>query len=709
MSSPASLSPAPPVVSIILVHYRTPHLLERCLETIAAAPGEATSEILILDNDPLDDAAGRLAQRFGARCLHNEKNLGYGRAINQGLAEARGEFFLILNPDIEVRPGAIDALVDFMRAEPAAGIVGPRLLDPDGSLQYSARTSYTLRVILLRRTPLGRLWPNARAVRDHLMMDWDHNDVRDVDWLIGGAIMVRRAAVADVGGMDERFFLYFEDVDWCSRMQRRGWRVVYVPQAEMIHAHQRASAGGFLTRGQRMHLESALRFYEKWSLVLYVWKRQATRLRTLATLLSDLVLLSAAFLAAYFTRYALGSLFPGWEAAKPVFALQVYARFIPFADLIAVLTFSFLGLYRGEVWRNRWCEFFQLVKGIAIISLIVLGATFLFTTRPLSRFTVLIYFPYGLVLVALGREALRRLVAGVRQRRIQLRRLGVFAPREQLRELERRFAEHGRFGYEPITLAHEEETEPIAGGGGDPVERRIRFLENERIAEVVVFESREHAELLGRLLPRLLHSGLPVIYVPLGEQFVRQADQLRDFMGFGALGLGEGRRRVGGWLKRGLDLGLALFLLAVGFPAHLLVRAGQRGAPLLAETRISRGGRTCVLRRYPGRPWLLRRLPCLAHYPALLSVVGGAMSFVGITALTPEQWSAADEAYRRTAPDAPAGILSPLAGYAQDGEAGLARILAQNQAYAHRWSLGEDLRIALQALFDRGAERGERS
>jgi lipopolysaccharide/colanic/teichoic acid biosynthesis glycosyltransferase len=443
--------------------------------------------------------------------------------------------------------------------------------------------------------------------------------------------------------------------------------------------------------------------------VLYLWKLQATRLRAAATLLTDLVLLSAALLAAYFTRYGLGLLFPGWEAAKPLFALQVYARFIPFADLIAVVTFSYLGLYRGEVWRNRWCEFFQLVKGIAITSLVVLGATFLFTTRPLSRFTIVLYFPYALVLVALGREALRRLVAGVRERRIQLRRLGVFAPREQLRELERRFAAHGRFGYEPITLAHEDEAERRLEGGGDPVERRVRFLENERIAEVVVFESRAHAAMLSELLPRLMRTGLPVVYVPLGEQFVRQADRLHDFMGFGALALGGRRRRVGGWLKRGVDFFLALLLMVLGLPAHGLILAAQGGAPLEAAPAVGRGGRPFLRRRYARSCWLLRRLPWLAHYPALRAVLGGEMSLVGLVPLEPGQWAAAEEGYRRNPPDAPAGILNPLTGYREHGAADLAAVLAANQAYAHRWSLGEDLRIALWALFGSGSERGERS
>jgi N-acetylglucosaminyl-diphospho-decaprenol L-rhamnosyltransferase len=456
MDEPAGAARGSIDVSIIIVHYRTPELLARCLASIDAASPQIACETLVVDNAPLDRQAEALAARHRARYLCNTRNLGYGPAVNQGLEAARGHAMLILNPDVEVRAGAIEALAAQLDREPAVGVVGPRLYSPDGSLQYSARTFYTLWVILLRRTFLGRVFPRARAIREHLMQDWDHADTRDVDWMLGGALLVRREAYEDVGGMDERFFLYFEDVDWCSRMHRRGWRVVYLPQATMIHAHQRASARGFFSRGQRVHLESGLRFWEKWSLVLYLWKRKSTEIRAAATLAADLGLLSLAFLAAYFTRYLLGTWIPGWSEAKPLFALRVYARFIPFADLVAIVTFTFLGLYRREVWSQAWHEGWQLFKGIALTSLVVLASTFLFARRPMSRFTIILFFPYALVLVTLGRACLRRLVAGVKERRLQLRRLAVFAPRERIAELKQRFLQHGLFGYEPLYLADDD-------------------------------------------------------------------------------------------------------------------------------------------------------------------------------------------------------------------------------------------------------------
>lgn len=705
-----------PVVSIIIVHYRTPELLETCLATLAASVPLVSHEILVVDNAPPDDAAGQriaaLADRHGARYLRQPRNLGYAGGVNVGMRAATGRYFLVLNPDIEVRAGAIDALVSFMEADPAVGLCGPKLFSPDGSLQHSARTNYTLKIILLRRTPLGRLFPRARALREHLMCDWDHNDARDVDWMLGGAVMARRAAVEDVGEMDQRYFLYFEDVDWCERMRGRGWRVVYVPQAEMVHAHRRLSARGFFGPSQRMHVESALRFYEKWSLLLYLGKQHARGLRALTTLVLDVLLLSAAFYGAYFTRYLLGLLIPGWAEAKPVLALGVYSRFVLFADAVAVAMFYFLRLYRSEVWHDRWREFFQLVKGIGITSLVVLATTFLFTRRPLSRFTILLFFPYALILVELGRGWLRRLVAGARRRKLYLRRIAIFGPAQRLQETQSRFARHGTFGYEPIFLAHDDECRRPLPSRPDPVERRLQLLARERIAEVVVFDGEgADAALIARLMPRLRQTRLPLRFVPRADAQLRGGRGLVDFMGFAAISLGGGSRAVGGQLKRLIDRLLAALLLIMAFPLHLLqLLAGGRPA-LRREVWIGRRGAEITVGAYARETGWLRALPALRWYPALRSVLAGEICFVGATPLTPEQWSDADVAERSDPPDAAPGLLHPLSASGSDRAAvPLEEILTRNRAYVERWSASEDLRILIEAAFRKiSRKRGNRT
>lgn len=711
MKPPATVDPrGEPVISIVIVHYRTPDILAKCLARIAEVQIDLSYEIIIVDNAPLDTSARELAAKHRADYLHNKRNVGYGRAVNQGMASARGGYFLILNPDVAIGPGSVEVLRDYMEAHRAAGLCGPKLYSPDGSLQYSARTFYTLRIILLRRTPLGKLFPHAKALREHLMMDWDHNDAREVDWMLGGAVLVRREVIRDVGGMDERFFLYFEDVDWCSRMHGHGWRVVYVPQAEMVHTHQRASARGFLSSGKRVHLESALRFYEKWSLVLYLWKKKTTQIRAITTLLADVVFLSVAFLAAYVTRYYLGIWIQGWSAVKPVLRLEVYARVIGFTDLVAIGSFYFLGLYKGEVWRDRWREYFQLVKGVAITSLVVMASTFLFTTRPLSRFTIVLLFPYALIFIALGRELLRRMVAEARERKLHMRRLAVFASSESIEKLKERLRRHGSFGYEPIYLPHDDERRHPWEGALDPVERRIRFLENERIAEVAVFESPGESELLERLMPRLLATGIPVKYVPREELLLLEARQLCDFMGFGAVSLGGRPQMVGSWVKRACDLALASGLLFLGFPLHLIQLLVLGSPAVIARRVVGRGGKSFGMRRYREETALVARISALRFYPSLVSVLAGEMSFVGISSLTPEQWAGAEEAYCLNPPDAPVGLLAEFAGEhagAADGE-DIEQILIRNRRYVKAWSLSEDLRVLLQAAQGRKGKEGDK-
>jgi GT2 family glycosyltransferase len=196
--------------------------------------------------------------------MANVENIGYARAVNQAWNQATGRHLLVLNPDIVVRPLALTVLHHHLEENPRTGLVAPRLLNPDGSLQHSCRRHYTAATYALRRTPLGRLFPDHRIVRQHLMADWDHGETREVDWVLGAAMMMRREAIGDTV-MDARYFIYFEDVDLCLRLQREGWEVVYDPAAEMIHHHRRASADGLLNRRKYEHFKSWIRFSLKHS------------------------------------------------------------------------------------------------------------------------------------------------------------------------------------------------------------------------------------------------------------------------------------------------------------------------------------------------------------------------------------------------------------------------------------------------------------
>jgi N-acetylglucosaminyl-diphospho-decaprenol L-rhamnosyltransferase len=224
-------------LSVIIVNYKARELLLECLAALVPDVAPLASEIVVVDNDPGDGAPQAVAARFPAvRVIANAENVGYGRAANQGIRATSGEFVLVMNPDCEPRPGAVRTLIDFLRAHPRAAIAGPALLRPDGAIEHSARGFPDHFTFLFNRySLLTRLFPHNRHSRRYLLSDWDHRSEREVDWLSGAFLMVRRAAIDRVGGFDEAFFMFNEDVDWCRRMKLAGWVNVFVPGAQVVH------------------------------------------------------------------------------------------------------------------------------------------------------------------------------------------------------------------------------------------------------------------------------------------------------------------------------------------------------------------------------------------------------------------------------------------------------------------------------------------
>ena len=251
-------------LATVVVHYRSLDNLPRCLKAVADASRGIASEIVVVDNASGDQVAEWLAREFpSVRLIENRENLGYAKAVNQGIAATRGEFVLVLNPDCFMEPDGIQALVRHARTRPRLGIAGPQLLTAEGSIEYSARAFPDALSFLFKRYSLLTRWfPGNRFSRRYLLTDWDHATVRDVDWLSGACMLVRRAAIEAVGPMDEGFFMFNEDVDWCRRMGLGGWSVTYVPQARALHmvgaSRQRVSARVIFERHRGM-----IRYFHK--------------------------------------------------------------------------------------------------------------------------------------------------------------------------------------------------------------------------------------------------------------------------------------------------------------------------------------------------------------------------------------------------------------------------------------------------------------
>jgi GT2 family glycosyltransferase len=228
----------PPRVSAILVNYNAGQELGVALQSIADELHGHAWEAVVVDNAS-SDGSGAVVKAFAprARLIENVDNVGFARAVNQGLQATSGPLVLIMNPDCRLAPGAFEALSRELERLDRVAIAGPRILNPDGSLQGSARGDPDMLTGLFGRTSLlRRALPRLAISKRNVVSDPSiENGSLEVDWVSGACILARRSAMLQVGGFDERYFLYWEDADLCRRLRKQGYRVAYVAGATAIH------------------------------------------------------------------------------------------------------------------------------------------------------------------------------------------------------------------------------------------------------------------------------------------------------------------------------------------------------------------------------------------------------------------------------------------------------------------------------------------
>ena len=221
---------AVPELSIAVLSWNTRDLLRDCIQSIYEDSRNVDWELIVVDNASSDGSPDMIQQDFpGVDLIRSERNLGFSGGNNLALARARGRHFLILNSDTRVAPGALGAMVDFADAHPDVGAVGPRLVNGDGRLEMSCGRTPSLGWEIVHKLLLHRLFPAFRFGR------WEHDEPRDVGWVTGACLMVRRPVTQQVGLLDDGMFMCFEDLDWCMRIQNAGWRVVYLPHSRVVH------------------------------------------------------------------------------------------------------------------------------------------------------------------------------------------------------------------------------------------------------------------------------------------------------------------------------------------------------------------------------------------------------------------------------------------------------------------------------------------
>ncbi len=258
--------------SVVIVNWNTGPLLRRCLDRLPQAFRDSQPyEVLVVDNGSTDNSialAEGSVQRF--QSFPMRANLGFARANNVGIRQAKGDVIILLNPDTEPLPGSMGAILDALRAHPRAAAIGPRLLNPAGTLQRSCRRFPTPGTFVLLFLKGHRVAPRLSVLRRYFMEDFAHDTERRVDQIMGACMAIPREALDRIGLFDERYWIWFEEVDWCRRATEAGWEVWFTPRAEIIH-HGGASFQQVLpVQKEWRFVRSSLRYALRY-LGLFAW------------------------------------------------------------------------------------------------------------------------------------------------------------------------------------------------------------------------------------------------------------------------------------------------------------------------------------------------------------------------------------------------------------------------------------------------------
>jgi hypothetical protein len=260
-------------ISFIIVSWNGKDYLRQCLESLSEAIRNFRCEIIVVDNASTDGSWQMVRDEFpDVILLKNTNNEGFADANNRGINASQGKYLCLINSDVKILPNSISRLYDYIERHPDVGMLGPKVLNGDKSLQPSCRTLPTLGSSLFRAFMLDTCFKNSPVFAKHNMTHWNYSDTREVDILSGCFWLIRHDALREVGALDPRFFMYGEDMDFCKRFKESGWKIVFFHEAEIIHFGGASSAndpGRFWTEMQRANLQYWLKHFGKARTLLY--------------------------------------------------------------------------------------------------------------------------------------------------------------------------------------------------------------------------------------------------------------------------------------------------------------------------------------------------------------------------------------------------------------------------------------------------------
>jgi len=625
-------------LSIIIVSYNVKEFLEQAIVSLIKSSQSIQYEIFVVDNASSDGSAELIRKRFPSiHLIANPDNKGFAAANNQALKLASGTYILLINPDTIVQEDTIRIIQNFIETHPECGMVGCKILNPDGTLQLACRRSFpTPWVGFTKIVGLSKMFPQSRFFGRYNLTYLDPDETYEVEAISGSFMFFRKSVLDDVGYLDESFFMYGEDLDWCFRIKQAGWKIYYVPDTRIIHFKGESS--------KKSNRDLILQFYR--AMKLFVEKHYHNRYFHVPQwlLLAGISLRASLTFLKRFLLWTLPGLIDGALLILGMMA-AIFIRFVNFDHLRAY--FPVMAVYTviwlvcvwiaGGYSRNRYSSL-RAIYGVALGLLFNTSLTFFFNQYAFSRAVVLIAGALVMVLLAGWRFALKIVSrfhvlpfqAAFRQSLLGRGAL-IVAPVASGQQIAAKLRERMEAGYEVYGIVTPEEIDAVEDENGNrtPVLGQLTHLEEiirqSRVREIIFSTEKIAYDRILEIIARTKNSNLNFKLVPSSMDVVIGKASIEYIGDLPLMDIEYNLNRpINIVLKRSFDVGLSLAsigLLAPVFVYLLLVKRVKLFDPMMNSPRSGR----FTLREFTGKNLTSfeRRLP------SLWSVLRGDVSFVG--------------------------------------------------------------------------------
>ncbi len=591
----------PPDVSIAIITWDARDDLKKCLDSIYRSIGKFSFEIIVVDNHSHDGSCEFVEENYpDIELIRNKKNLGVARARNQAIRAACGRYILLLDVDTEVQPGALNELINFADENTEAGIIGTKLVDGENRLQHTCRQFPSILTYIFRKLNFMPFFEQSRRLREHIMADWDHNQVREVDYVVGACQLIRKEVIKDVGQLDERFFYGPEDVDFCLRAHLHGWKIFYFPDATVVHYSNNKHKKPF-SKQTFKHLWGLFYFFQKHGYLFNARSKDYAVIMPRGLETTLLVLVDfLAVVSVFFTWSALRGMLGVFTLSEPVPLLVASLCVFSFWFLL----FFFFGLYRAWYAYSRFDEVLTVFKAVTIGAIIIFFVTAnpgdLSTLPKFSRLLIVSYWFLMGTITAGGRSILRTLQRRMLEAGFGLRRTVIVGSGKETRALFDKVAHFPALGYRTVGFVSTRPLKSKKAYKGVPVLGHIRqlarIIDTKRIEDVLIALNYKDQKQVMQVLHQCADKEVKLKITP--DLYGTIMGRARTNQIYGTTLIEILPQHMQPWeqkMKRLIDIVVSATVLILGLPiwlfVALLIRLETPGSALYSQARTGLRGK----------------------------------------------------------------------------------------------------------------------